>query len=285
MHDSTIRALKLHGAALLVCASLQVQAAEGSYEINQDCVAVGCFSGDSPGYPVTITAPGLYKLSSDLNVTGNSSPNGIEISTSLVNLDLNGHTMNGGGSCTGTPVTSCSGSMSSRGIQISGSGVIVAHVHDGTIRGFGESGVTAFAIDSGTLFDHLVVTENLYGMFVIGDSSKSSIRIDQCSFSRNGDVGLSVANNVYADLRVTNSAFAGNRQQGVSGGDGSTFTDNTFSDNGSFGITCYPTATSVCALGRNAFQGNNGGGAAAQWSIHTVRDMTGNVCMDDGTCP
>ena len=94
-----------------------------------------------------------------------------------------------------------------------------------------------------------------------------------------------VANNVYADLRITNSVFAGNRFNAVDGGDGSTFTDNVFSDNGGFGIICYPTASSICALGRNAFQGNNGGGAAAQWSIHIVRDMVGNVCLDDGNCP
>jgi hypothetical protein len=41
----------------------------------------------------------------------------------------------------------------------------------------------------------------------------------------------------------------------------------------------------ICALGRNSFYANNGGGAASQWSITAVRDMGGNVCMDDNTCP
>ena len=285
MHDSTIRAMKLLGAAMLVCASLQVQAANGSYEINQDCVATGCFSGDSPGYPVTISAPGLYTLSSDMNVTGGSSVNGIEIQSSQVDLDLNGHTLSGGGSCVGTPVTSCSGFQGGRGISVSGTGVLVVHVHTGTIRGFADSGMVAFGVDSGTLFDHLLVAENSFGILIVADSSKSNIRIDQCAFSRNGGQSLGVANNIYSDLRVTNSTFAGNRTEGVGAGDGSTFLDNTFSDNGGVGLICYPPATSVCALGRNTFLGNNGGGTAAQFSIHTVRDMTGNVCMDDGNCP
>lgn len=186
MHDSTMRAMKLQFAGLLALLSLQLHAAEGSFEINQDCVAAGCFSGDSPGYPVTITTPGRYALSSDLNVTGGSSTNGIEISASLVDLDLNGHTLNGGGSCTGTPVTSCSGFLGGRGVQISGTGALVVHVHDGTLRGFADSGMVAFGVDSGTLFDHLLVTENFFGVLLVADSSKSNIRIDQCAFSRNG---------------------------------------------------------------------------------------------------
>ena len=286
MQDSTMRATKwLPGAALLMLASLQLQAADGSYEINQACVAVGCFSGDAPGFPVSISAPGKYTLSSDVTVSSGTTTNAIEIQVSRVDLDLNGHMINGGGSCTGTPVSSCSGFQGGRAVQISGSGVFVVHVHNGTIRGFGDAALIGFGVDSGTQFDHLVVTENLFGALLVGDSDKSAIRIDQCSFTRNGATALGIANNVYADLRITNSVFAGNRFNAVDGGDGSTFTDNVFSDNGGFGIICYPTASSICALGRNAFQGNNGGGAAAQWSIHIVRDMVGNVCLDDGNCP
>lgn len=286
MHDSTMRATKwLPGAALLMLASLQLQAAEGNYEINQACAAAGCFSGDSPGYPITITVPGSYELTSDLNVTGGNSTNGIEVSVSMVNIDLNGHVLNGGGSCAGTPVTSCSGSTGGRGIQISGTGPVVLHVHDGVIRGFSQAGIVSFATDSGTRFDHLLVTENQYGVAIIGDSSKSSIEISDCTVSRNSGDGLTFSNNVYSNFRVTRSVFAGNQFNGVFAGDGSTLTDNTFTDNGNFGIRCFPTPSGVCAVGRNSFYGNNGGGALAQWSIPVVRDMAGNVCLDDGNCP
>ncbi|MEP6882050.1 MAG: hypothetical protein ABI866_08660 [Dokdonella sp.] len=285
MHASIIRTLTLLGSTLLACASLHAHAAAGSFEINQDCAAAGCFSGDSPGFPVTITVPGRYELSSDMKVTGGTSVNGIEIQTSQVDLDLNGHTLGAGGSCSGTPVTSCSGSQGGRGIYISGNGVISVHVHNGAITGFSDSAVVAFGIESGTLFDHLMVAENQFGILLVGASSKTTIWIDQSAFARNGGQALGIANNIYAHLRVTNSTFSGNRLEGVSAGDGSTFTDNTFNENGGVAIICYPTASAVCAIGRNSFVGNNGGGAAAQFSIHTVRDMSGNACLDDGNCP
>ena len=44
-------------------------AVDGVLEINQTCaVQTGCFSGDDPGFPVTIVTPGSYRLTGNLTV-------------------------------------------------------------------------------------------------------------------------------------------------------------------------------------------------------------------------
>lgn len=69
-------------------------AGDGMIEINQACVAAGCFPGDDPGFPVEITAPGSYVFTS--NVTqSTSNVSGIIIQADRVTLDLNGFSLVG----------------------------------------------------------------------------------------------------------------------------------------------------------------------------------------------
>ena len=52
---------------LLFALATPALAVDGVLEINQTCaVQTGCFAGDSPGFPVTITQPGSYRLTSNL---------------------------------------------------------------------------------------------------------------------------------------------------------------------------------------------------------------------------
>jgi hypothetical protein len=45
-------------------------ASDGQLEINQACaVNTGCFPGDDPGFPVTITQPGSYRLTGNLDLS------------------------------------------------------------------------------------------------------------------------------------------------------------------------------------------------------------------------
>jgi len=77
------------GAALLFLA-VPALAVDGVVLINQATVmGVG-------GFPYTITHPGSYRLSSNLTVP--AGPDGIDINTDNVTLDLNGFTITGGGS-------------------------------------------------------------------------------------------------------------------------------------------------------------------------------------------
>ena len=56
---------------------------------------------DAPGYPVTISRPGHYRLSGDLVVPAHA--DGILITAPDVTLDLNGHTVRGPVRCAHSP--------------------------------------------------------------------------------------------------------------------------------------------------------------------------------------
>ena len=88
-------------------------ASDGVLEINQACVATGCFAGDAAGFPVRVTQAGSYIFTSDLDVRGEANPedvNAVEVQTSDpegVVIDLNGFRIIGPTNCPGTPQTCC----------------------------------------------------------------------------------------------------------------------------------------------------------------------------------
>lgn len=59
--------------------------------------------GDAPGFPITLSVPGSYKLTGNLVVPGGL--DGIEITSDNVTLDLNGFRIAGSGACTRDPST------------------------------------------------------------------------------------------------------------------------------------------------------------------------------------
>ena len=76
-------------ALMLAGLSGSVFAVDGIILIDQNrALAGGVTPGDLPGFPVTITQPGSYRLASPLNVP--TGQNGIEIASPGVTLDLNG---------------------------------------------------------------------------------------------------------------------------------------------------------------------------------------------------
>lgn len=86
-------------AAIVVCLALSptnVFATEGALEISSACVASGCFDGDSPGFPVTITKPGNYVFTSNLKMNEGSG-SAIQINTDNVVIDLKGFILDGSG--------------------------------------------------------------------------------------------------------------------------------------------------------------------------------------------
>ena len=115
-------------------------AVDGVLEINQTCATTdGCFSGDSGGFPVTITQTGSYRLTGNLAVN-NVAVKGIQISALNVSLDLNGFEVAGITSCTGSGASiACTPTFSTgHAIEISSAN---AEVRDGTVRGAGGDGV------------------------------------------------------------------------------------------------------------------------------------------------
>ncbi len=125
-------------AIMLVSAEPAV-AGDGIIEIDAIRAAVGSINGDpvadAPGFPVTITEPGSYRLTTNLAVEANKS--GIHILANDVTLNLAGFTIFGTTVCGGQPVV-CTG-------PTAGSGVLVeaqnASIRGGTIAGIGADGI------------------------------------------------------------------------------------------------------------------------------------------------
>jgi hypothetical protein len=144
-------------AAVVAGASLAAPGAavDGVIEINQAKVAAGgVTSGDAPGFPVTISAGGSYRLTSNLVVAAGGQPDpqtltGIQVivtdGSRAVDIDLNGFAIVGPVTCTWSdPSPSCNADP-----EASGHGIYVTagslHLHDGTIQGFAGNGVQATA--------------------------------------------------------------------------------------------------------------------------------------------
>lgn len=129
--------------------------ADGAREIHPLCVASGCFAGDAPGFPVEITEPGRYRLTGNLDLSGEPSPTdttGIEITASDVDLDLNGFSIQGGVSClfNGTAVSCSLPEGAGDGIAISGQGV---SVRSGAVVGVGRYGISCLTDARCTISD------------------------------------------------------------------------------------------------------------------------------------
>lgn len=167
-------------------------------------------SGDTPGFPVTISQPGSYKLMSNLAVPANT--NGIIITADNVTLDLNGFTLAGPGQCTqpyssvAQPVTCTQQVGGKEGIRIvaTGGGIVI---RNGTVRGFGNFGIYTV---NGEVLENLHVTQN-------------------------GSMGITGMENAPAGTVLVNSVVDLNGAGGValSGG---YIERSTISSNGGFGV-------------------------------------------------
>lgn len=99
--------------------------------------------GDAPGFPVTISQPGSYRLSGnltvpDLNITA------IHITADHVTLDLNGFSIIGPGVCTSRPTT-CPAPGRGIGVQAGGDqalGPRGVRILNGSVRGMGLLGIS-----------------------------------------------------------------------------------------------------------------------------------------------
>lgn len=198
---------KLCGAvfAALIIGQGSALAVDGTVLIDQNrAMAGGITPGDAPGFPVTISVPGSYKLSGNLTVTGGS---GIVITANGVTLDLNGFTIDGGGTCTGTPVTSCSGGSGARGVDAES--VNNAHIRNGVVRGFQNQGVSVAPFTTGySIVEDIRATEN--GNDGIKMQGGTGI-IRGSTSNRNGASGISASDGALVIANVV----SGNKGAGL----------------------------------------------------------------------
>lgn len=196
--------------------------ADGQFEINQLCIASGCFAGDGPGLPVVITKPGSYQLTSNLIADGQTPVASIvRIESSSVSLDLDGHSIKGPTLCVSDgPI--CFSSLVIRGISTysqTGSAYKNIQISNGVVQGFNGSCVETVA--ENVKIEDLRITDcGLNGIFLGGTG-----RIDSVVISDVGTRGISTQSSVV----ISQSSVINAGNTGVSSG---ICADNVFESNG-----------------------------------------------------
>jgi hypothetical protein len=146
------------------------RADDGVLEIDQACVAAGCFPGDTGGFPVQITAPGSYFLTSNL-VVPDSATTAVTVSGDNVVLDLGGFEISGPTVCPATPPPFvCTNGGAGVGINAGPTSAVGTVVRNGSVRGFGgspEGGTGCVAVFGTGMIEDLVVSScNGLGVFL-----------------------------------------------------------------------------------------------------------------------
>lgn len=171
-------------ALLMALWPLAAVSSDGRFEINQSCVNVGCFPGDTAGFPITITNPGSYILSGNVTLSAAAAAaNGMEIRSDDVSIDLNGFAIR----CnrTGAPGGPCRGQTGGGdAIEIvSGRNI---HISNGTVRDFPQHGINASGNTTSYSLDAVRAINN--GMN--GIDSGGSGQILRAFATDNGQIGL-----------------------------------------------------------------------------------------------
>jgi hypothetical protein len=212
-------------------------AVDGVVLISQSSALAGNVTpGDTPGFPVTISVPGSYRLSSNLTVP-DANTDAIDITADNVTIDLNGFSILGPIVCSGSPVT-CSPNGFGRGIYSTSKRTSVSN---GTIQGMGW-GVWLHG-GFGSLVDNITTISNGFG----GIDLLNAI-VTRCSAYSNGHEGIFGEGTISNSMAVLNNGdgliWAGSitgNYSGFNGGNGinatGVLTNNITVSNSAAGIT------------------------------------------------
>lgn len=262
------RAVKISLLGLLFAA--QAVAVDGVIEINQaSAVAGGITSGDAAGFPVTLDAPGSYRLTSNLTPAG-SDTNVIEIDSVGVNLDLNGFVILGG--------TTCSASL----IRPNVTGCTLAGA---AVHGIAGNSIGSVEIRNGSIFGmkgaliELSGTPNVQIRDVIGGASgdpTGCIRLGVAAEVINTRVGFCNGGGlILADSAMVRDSRSGvTNDIGIKVGLVSIVRNNNVSLHNKAGISCLIN----CVIDGNTVSSNGTEGISAGTS-----SLTGNVSVSNGT--
>ncbi len=263
------RWLAIGGATLgLVMAATPGTAADGRLEINQSCAAVGCFAGDTPGFPVTVQTAGSYLLTSNLTVAGINT-DAIALYSGIT-LDLNGFTIAGPANCVGSPAT-CEASGTGTGVYSGGHNAI----RNGRIKGMGGNGIVG---GDYTRVEAVEVEGNGYSGISGLDGSAGWI-IERCNVHSNAQLGIDLYYGQGGANQVSQNSVRSNGDIGIRA-PSAIVRGNTVHQNGGVGFFGGPTA----GLVDNVFTSNNGGSGNAQIS-GSPTELGENLCGTNATCP
>jgi hypothetical protein len=218
--------------------------------------AGGVTPGDAPGFPVTISQPGSYRLAGNLNVAA-ANLRAIEITADNVTLDLAGFAIVGPVACSGTPPggsVSCTPASNGTGVYAASRNGVA--IRDGAVRGFGYGVINGW-LGSVERVRISHVTE--YGIY--GDTGT---QVAGNSVDRSGGHGIYG----YADVRDNAVRWA--QGAGIGAGFGAIVTGNRIAGVGAWGISAY--------MGGNAAVGHNSITNAGAGGIYQGISLGGNVC-------
>lgn len=261
-------------------------AVDGVLEINQLCVASGCFAGDTPGFPVQLASNGSYRLTSQLTVPDENTT-AIRATADLVTVDLNGFTIIGPVNCSGEPVTSCNRSSGSGiGVQLNAStNRSGSTVKNGLIQGMGNSGITCINC---TIMNVSSRSNRLVGLSQVDGiiSGSSAFSNGTTGIISSGTIDNSIAHGNGSDgYFLANALVRGSmaRRNGRNGFNCSvlncTALDNLSYDNVLHGFH-FPPAPSRSSFGRNSSYGSSTGFAV----LGSAFQLDNNRC-EDVLCP
>jgi hypothetical protein len=284
--------------SMWICLAQTAHAEDGVLEINQACAKGsrwyfwqrgGCFSGDGPGFPVTITRPGSYRLTSDLTPPDqNTDVIQITATEGMVRLDMNGFIIQGTASCSPCPVSSCTNTGTGRGIYSTAPLV----VQNGQIRGMGAAGIEVsgylgisglgilfnggkgVSVTNGTVdvYRTLIAYNNDDGLNAANRSATANEVISSC----NKNEGIEVGN----FTGVREAKVTGNGGAGISVGTDSAVTESLVSGNGGYGLVLgsrsgYGGVVATCNRGLCDDPQQVSGGTSVGL----------NLCAENTSCP
>jgi hypothetical protein len=239
--------------ALVALSAIPASALDGEVLINQaKANAGGITPDDNPGFPVTISRSGKYKLIGNLNVPADR--NGIAVTANYVTIDLNGFRIAGGKVGVNAP---------------NRNGLTVVN---GTIRNFASHGIVtrAFAV-----IQDMQITNN----GGIGVKLHTNGRVLRSTISESGNTNIfCISKCLIAQNVVTRSLFESGIVLLTSAG-GHLVLGNTIAGNQLFGIY----TEGMTGFGNNTLTGNNPDGVLGGTQIVGPTAMHPNACQP--VCP
>lgn len=244
--------------AVLFLSSGIATAVDGLVLIDQARALAGSVTpGDTPGFPVTISAPGSYRLSGNLTVPDENT-RAISVTADNVSIDLNGFAILGPVTCTGNPV-SCSPTGTGDGINVEGIASSIS-ISNGEIRGMGSSGISVGSSGAVVKVSDVRVLQNGWVGMIIANGL-----VTGCTATTNGTTGIAVS----GTGTVIGNQVTHNGTNGIQVNSG-LVSQNTCVSNGSVGLRL---TLSVGYWG-NALIHNNEGNAQVNLGVDLGNNLS-----------
>ena len=270
-HPRLPSVLQVGATLLLLLPAAPVLAVDGVIEINQArALAGGVSSGDGPGYPVTISDEGAYRLTGNLRPPAGPNVNAVEVDVNGVDLDLNGFVIAGDNTCTQTGVVpnlvTCNGT-GNVSVLISGTATESVRIRNGTIAG--SIGAAIDLPNTG-----FVKLEDL----IIGQAGGTCVTLGIVAEISNARIGLCGGGAVVVGIfsKVQNSRGGSSNGIGIDAGISSMISENHASFGALDGIVC----ASNCTIRGNISTFNGQDGIDLGAGVGSV--VTDNVSSQNG---